>query len=606
MPGGYMGKLLFVNLTTGELKEETPDEKFLRMYIGGNGIGARILYSRQKGGVDALGPENILGFVTGPFTGSPYPVGSRYEVVCKSPLTEGWGEANSGGFFGPYLKFAGYDGVFVSGIANRPTFLLIDNGKAELRDASKYWGMDSNDVEDAFKADFGDDAEVSCIGQAGEKLSLISCIMNRDGAAAGRSGVGAVMGSKRLKAVVVKGKKEVPLANKDLADELRRDGIMTMRTAIVQGQPFLETRHKYGTSQGGLRSALSGDSPIKNWSGSIADYKDGPPDQLGGDAAIANLDHRDACWHCPIGCEGILKEGTGEYKYKAGNRRPEYETQAAFGSMCLCNNTEAVAMANDICNRYGLDTISAGTVVSFGMECYEKGLITKEDLGGIELTWGNHHSMIAMLELIAKREGFGDVLADGVKKAAERIGKGADQYAVHIGGQELGMHDPKFNAFAPGRPAAARYQMDATPGRHTASFGPWAFQTAIVNSTGICSFGGQPFGDNLNKYLADFLNAVTGWDMTVEEMLKAGERIYNMRHAFNLREGINEMKWAVHPRILGKPQLTAGPVAGITADLEAQVYWNMGVLDWDRLTAKPSKAKLLDLGLDDVAKVMYP
>ena len=214
--------------------------------------------------------------------------------------------------------------------------------------------------------------------------------------------------------------------------------------------------------------------------------------------------------------------------------------------------------------------------------------------------------MIAVLQMIADRQGFGDVLADGVKKAAERIGHGAEQYAVHIGGQELGMHDPKFNAFAPGRPAAARYQMDATPGRHTASFGTYAFQTAIVNSSGICSFGGQPFGDGLNKYLAEFLSAVTGWDMTVAEMLKTGERIYNLRHAFNLREGINEMKWNVHPRVLGKPQLTTGPVKGITADLDAQVMWNMGALDWDRITAKPSKAKLLDLGLDDVAKDMYP
>jgi aldehyde:ferredoxin oxidoreductase len=606
MPGGYMGKILYVNLTTGAMKEETPDEKFWRAYIGGHGVGARILYSQQKAGVDALGPDNILGFVTGPFTGTPHPVGTRYQVVCKSPLTGGWGDANSGGFFGSYLKFAGYDDVFVTGIASRPVLLLIDNGKAELKDARKYWGTDSNDTEDALKAEYGNEAEVSCIGQSGEKLSLISCVMNRKGCAAGRSGVGAVMGAKRLKAVVVKGNRDVPLANKEAANDIRGDMMTMLRTAVVRGEPWLASRHKYGTSQSGLTSALSGDSPIKNWGGSIADYKEGPPKGLSGDAAIANLEKREGCWHCPIMCEGVLKAGTGEYKYKAGNRRPEYETQAAFGSMCLVNDTEAVAMANDICNRYGLDTISAGTVVSFAMECYEKGLIKREDLGGIELTWGNHRSMIAVLEMMARREGFGDVLADGVKKAAERIGKGADQLAVHVGGQELGMHDPKFNAFAPGRPAAARYQMDATPGRHTASFGPWAFQTAIVNATGICSFVNQPLGEKQNKIITDFMNAVTGWNMTEAEVLKAGERIYNMRHAFNLREGINEMKWGVHPRIIGKPQLTAGPVAGITADLEAQTYWNLGALDWDRVTTKPSKAKLLDLGLDDVAKDMYP
>ncbi len=606
MPGGYMGKILFANLTTGELKTETPDDKFYRDYIGGHGIGARVLYSRQKGGVDALGPDNILGFVTGPLTGTPHPTGSRYQVVCKSPLTGGWGDANSGGDFGPYLKFSGYDAVFVSGISPKPVFLFIDNGKAEIRDAAKYWGVDANDTEAAIKAEYGKETEVSCIGQSGEKLSLISCIMNQTGCAAGRSGVGAVMGSKRLKAVAVRGKQEVPMADKAAANDLRSDMMTDLRNAVVRGESWLESRHKYGTSQSGLTSALSGDSPIKNWSGSIVDFKDGPPTGLGGDAAIANLDHRVGCWHCPIACSAILKEGTGEYKYKAGNRRPEYETQAAFGSMCLVNDTEAVAMANDICNRYGLDTISAGTVVSFGMECYEKGIITKEDTGGIELTWGNHRSMIAMLQMVAEREGFGDVLADGVKKAAERIGKGADQYAVHVGGQELGMHDPKFNAFAPGRPAAARYQMDATPGRHTAAFGPSGFPTAVVNASGICSFVSMPLGDKNIDYIASFMKAVTGWDITTAELLKSGERIYNMRHVFNLREGINEMKWFYHPRIIGKPALKAGPVANITADLEAQVYWNMGALDWDRMTAKPSKAKLLALGLNDVAKDLYP
>ncbi len=604
MPGGYMGKLLFVNLSTGEIKEERPEEKFYRNYIGGNGIGARVLYDRMKPGADALGPENMLGFMSGPLSGTPYPVGTRYEVVCKSPLTGGWGEANSGGYFGPYMKFAGIDGVFFTGISPKPVYLLVDNGKAQIKEAGKYWGMDSNDVEDAFKAEYGKEAEVSCIGQSGEKLSLISCVMNRKGCAAGRSGVGAVMGSKRLKAVVVRGNQAIPIANKDAASELRGDMMSMMQTAVVRGEPWLEMWHKYGTSRGGYTSSLSGDSPIKNWSASTVEFPN--PTQLGGDAAIANLDHRDACWHCPIGCEGVLKEGTGEYKYKAGNRRPEYETQASFGSMTMVNHTEAVAMANDICNRYGLDTISAGTVIAFAMECYEKGIITKEDTGGIELTFGNHRSMISMLQMVADREGFGDVLADGVKKAAERIGKGADQYAVHIGGQELGMHDPKFTGFAPGRPAAARYQMDATPGRHTASFGPTAFQTAIVNATGICTFGSAPFGENLMKYIADFMKAVTGWDMTLAEITKSGERIYNVRHLFNLREGINEMKWTVHPRIIGNPPQKTGPLAGVTADLEAQVYWNLGALDWDRVTTKPSKAKLLDLGLDDIAKQLYP
>ncbi len=605
MPGGYMSKILFVNLSTGEIKEETPDDKLYRDFIGGHGLGARVLYSRQKGGVDPLGPESHLGLVTGPLTGTPAPLGTRYQVIGKSPLTKGWGDANSGGYFGPHLKFAGYDAVFFIGTSPEPVYLFIDSRKAVLKNASRLWGKDTCETEDALKAEYGDEAEVASIGQSAEKLSLVSCIINRRGCAAGRSGLGAVMGSKRLKAVVVRGDMKVPLADSAAAEELRREQIALIMTAIVRGEPWFENWHKYGTSRGGYNSAISGDSPIKNWSGvGVVDFPN--PTGLNGDAAIANLDRREACWHCPVGCEGILKEGTGEYKYPAGARRPEYETQASFGSMCLVNHTEAVAKANDICNRYGLDTISAGAIISFAMECYENGLITREDTGGLELTWGNHRSMIAMLELLAKREGFGDVLADGVKVAAERIGKGADRFAIHIGGQELGMHDPKFTRFFPDRPAAARYQMDATPGRHTANFGPTAFLTAITNAMGLCSFGNNPLAGNAAKYAVGFMKAVTGWDRSEAELLKCGERIVNMRHVFNLREGINPLQWKVHPRIIGRPPLTQGPLAGMTADLEAQVYWNLGALDWDRVTTKPSRAKLTGLGLDDVAKELWP
>ncbi len=604
MARGYMGKLLFVNLSTGEVREETPEESLYRDFIGGYGIGARILYSRQKGGVDPLGPENTLGLITGPLTGTPATTGTRYTAVAKSPLTGGWGDANSGGDFGPHLKFAGYDGVFFNGIADKPVYLFIDNGKAELRDARHLWGKDTYETEDALKAELGEAAEIVGIGPSGEKLSLISCIITRRGAAAGRSGLGAVMGSKKLKAVAARGNQKVPLADSEAANRLRNEHIAQMRAAPAGRESFLERFHKYGTSSGGWPSAHSGDTPVKNWGGvGIIDFPD--RSGLARDAAIANLERRAGCWRCPIACEGRLKEGTGEYKYPAGTRRVEYETQGSFGTMCLNNNTESINMANHICNSYGLDTISAGTVIAFAIECYENGLITKADTGGIELTWGNHRAIVAMTEKIARREGFGDILADGVKVAAEKIGKGADEYAIHIGGQELGMHDPKLMpAYRPGQPAA-RYQMDATPGRHTQDFGPTSFQGHIVNAAGLCSFGNMLAADP-DKYIAGFMSAVTGWDRSMDELLKAGERIANMRHAFNLREGINELKWKVHPRIVGKPPQTAGPLAGVTADIEAQVYWNLGALDWDRITTKPSRKKLLELGLDDLAKELWP
>jgi aldehyde:ferredoxin oxidoreductase len=594
MAGGYMGKLLFVNLSTGKIEAETLDEKTCRDFIGGYGLGARILYSRQQAKVDPLGEENILGFLTGPLTGTPAPTGARYVVVGKSPLTGTWGDANSGGEFGPYLKFAGFDGVFFTGISDKPAYLLVDNGQAELRDAAHLWGKDTYETEDILESEYGRDSRVSCIGPSGEKLSLISCIINKRGCAAGRSGLGAVMGSKRLKAVVARGNQTVPLADKPAIDSLREKYMAALG-------PIRGAFHKYGTASHAAISAQNGDTPIKNWGGiGVVDLPD--VDGLEPEAVVANLDKHIGCWRCPIACEAYLKAGTGEYKYAAGSRRPEYETLASFGGMCLNSNTESIAMANDICNRYGLDTISAGCTIAFAIECYENGLITKKDTGGIELTWGNHRAIVDMTEKLAEREGFGDVLADGVKLAADRIGKSADKHAIHIGGQELGMHDPKLMPPMVGdvESASARYQMAPTPGRHTQGFGPSSFMAHVLSSAGLCYFGGM-WGQ-----LKDFLNAVTGFDYSREEVLKAGDRILTLRHAFNLREGINPLQWTVHPRIIGEPPQEMGPLAGVTADITAQVYWNLGALDWDRITTKPSKKKLRYLGLDDVAKDLWP
>jgi aldehyde:ferredoxin oxidoreductase len=592
MAGGYIGKILFVNLSTGEIKEEKPEESLYRNFLGGNGLGARILYSRQKGGVDPLGPENTLGILSGLLTATPHIVGTRYQAVAKSPITGGWGDANSGGDFGPHLKLAGYDAVFFTGIADKPVYLFIDNGKAELRDAGKIWGKGTYETEDAMRDEHGKETYTSCIGPAGERCALTSCIITKRGAAAGRSGLGAVMGSKKLKAVAVRGNIEVPLVNKELADQLRKENVAELN---------VEGFRKYGTTGMTIRSAHSGDTPVKNWGGvGIIDFPNA--DGLSGDAAIANLDRREGCWHCPIVCQAELKEGTGEYKYPAGTRRVEYETQGSFGTLCLNDNTESLNMINYLCNNYGLDTISGGTIIAFAIECYENGILTKKDTDGIELAWGDHRAIVAMTEKMAKGEGLGAILADGVKVAAEKIGKGAEEYAVHIGGQELGMHDPKL-AMRPGGTGAARYQMDATPGRHTAGFGPGSFRGHVVNSAGLCLMGAMGGSKN---YMLEIMKAATGWDVTMEELLKTGERIANIRHAFTLREGINPLELKVHPRIIGEPPQTEGPLAGVRADIEAQVYWCLGALDWDRVTTKPSRQKLLELGLDDIADELHP
>jgi aldehyde:ferredoxin oxidoreductase len=599
MAGGYMGKLLFVNLNTGQIKEETPDESLYRDFIGGYGVGARILYSRQKGGVDALGPQNTLGFITGPLTGTPAPLGCRYAVVGKSPLTGGWGDANCGGDFGPNLKFAGYDGVFITGISPEPVYLFIDNGNVELRDATHLWGKGTFETDDTLKAELGKDAKVVSIGPAGEKKALVGCLMNHGGDAAGRSGMGAVAGSKKLKAVAVRGERKVPIADADATDRLRKEYL-----AIIMKSPARNGLHNFGTCSHTDNSAHSGDTPVKNWGGvGVVEIPD--VSGLSKEHFNANVVSRGGCWRCPIACHGRLKEGAGEYKYPAGTKRPEYETGAAFGAMCLNTNAEAIAMANHICNSYGLDTISTGTIIAFAMECYEHGIIDKKDTDGIDLKWGDHRAMVAMTEKLARREGFGDVLADGVRKAAERIGRGAEEYAVHIGGQELGLHDPRFDfpGFA-GIPTAARYKMDATPGRHTASFGPPGFRWWVINAAGLCLHIDTV--GNGAKYAAEFLAGVTGWERSYEEILKCGERIGVMRHVFNLREGDNPIDRKVHGRIIGQPPQQEGPLAGVTADLDAQVYWNLGAMDWDRVTAKPSRNKLLELGLNDVAAELWP
>ncbi len=598
---GYMGKLLFVNLSTREIHEETPDDDFYKDYIGGYGIGARILYNRQNAGADPLGPDNILGLITGPLTGSPAIGGSRYQAVAKSPLTGGWGDANSGGHFGPYLKFAGYDGVFITGISEKPVYLFIDNGKGELKDARHLWGKDTYETEDILRAEHGKKSRCVCIGPAGEKRARVACIITHKGDAAGRSGLGAVMGSKKLKAVVARGDKKVPVADMETANRLRQEQIADLKEI-----GFLQRFHRNGTGGHGDWSAHAGDTPVKNWGGiGVIDVPD--VSGLNVSKVVANIEKRTGCWRCPAACKASLKPGAGEYKYPKDNHRLEYETIGAFGVNCGNTNVESINMASHLCNAYGMDTISAGTIIAFAMECYENGIITKADTDGIELIWGNHRALVAMTEKMVKREGLGDILADGVKRAAERIGKGAEKFAVHSGGQEMGMHDPKLDN-APGlggKAAAAMYKMDATPGRHTQDFGPHGFMNHLNNALGTCMIIFL-WPTARGPYVQRVYNAVTGLNRSMAELLKAGERITNLRHLFTLREGINPLDRFIHSRIIGRPPQKDGPLAGVSPDLEAQTYWCLGALDWDRITTKPSRQKLLELGLDEIAEELWP
>ena len=611
---GYVGRFLNIDLSQGELSDEVPDEALLRDFIGGYGLGARVLYERVKPGADALGPDNVLGFVTGPLTGTGALMSSRYCAVGKSPLTGGWGDASSGGEFGPALKYAGYDAVFVKGISEKPVYVYVDEGRAELRPADDLWGLDTVETEEALQARHGKDVRVACIGPAGERLALIAAIINDRGRAAGRSGLGAVMGSKRLKAIAVRGDTAPSVADADQIQTLRKKYLPLFRTKEDAG-----ILRKYGTAGYTKAMASIGRSPIKNWAGSYADdFMDF--DAVDGPAVVAYEGKKYACWHCVQACGGIMRWDEDGEAHE--DHKPEYETLVLAGTSTGIDDTVAVMHLNELCNRGGLDTISAGSSIAFAMECYEKGLLTDEQLDGLTLEWGNGEAAIALLERIIERRGLGDLLADGVMRAAQKLGQGSEAFAIHSGGQELPAHDPRHE-----QDFGLAYQMSPTPGRHTqggvgvmdsppehhdaygldpnlATEDPVAYHAQAyaakmswlntLNASGICSMGEVTMDP---PYVPEFIAAVTGWDFDMSECLQTGERIEDMRLLFGLREGENPLQVQVAPRAMGHPPLETGPTAGITVEVEDVRDAYLKVMDWDPVTAKPSRERLEALGL---------
>ena len=617
MGGGYLGKVLSVDLSNHHIEVQELDESLYRDFLGGYGLGARYIYDHQEAGLDPFDASSVLGFVCGPLTGTPAITGNRYAVVGKSPLTKGWGDANSGGSFGPALKFAGYDAIFLHGIADRPTSLCIDDGLAQFKDAQGLWGLDAVETEERLRAELGEDIHVACIGPAGEKRSLISGVVNDRGRLAARSGLGAVMGSKRLKAIAVHGHKEIPLADPDRAKALRKDLLGRI------GGPWADVWRNYGTCAGLAPLVAMGDAPVKNWKGcGPHDFPNGPA--ISDDNILKYQKKKFACWGCPIACGGQVEVEHGPYP--TSGHKPEYETLAAFGSMCLNDNAESIIKINDLCNRYGLDTISAGTAVAFAMECYEAGLLSKADTGGLELAWGNHAAMVELVHQMGRREGLGEVLADGVRVAAEHIGRGSAAFAMHIGGEELPMHDPRLMpAYAIG------YLLDPTPARHNQGSAPlvdmpdpWVAQVGVglkssepfegkgdahfrlanlihtINASGLCLFGVSSFVDAF--IVPDFMSAATGWDFSVDECFRTGERIGLMRLAFNLREGVNPLAWKAPGRMLGRPPLEAGPLKGKSIDPSVLVAEYLAAAGLDAKSCRPTPQKLIQLGLGDVAK----
>lgn len=620
--GGYMNEYLDINLNTQKYNKFDFNENDKRKYLGGYGIGCKYIYENQDSNLSPFDENNILGFMSGPMNGTTIPGSARFTVCGKSPLTGGWGDANCGGFFGPRLKKAGYDGIFIKGRSEKPIYIVIENGEVEFYDSIELWGKDTYETEDILKERYGREAEVVCIGQAGEKKTLIACISHRKGKVAGRSGLGALMGSKNLKAVIVKGDMNVPIADVE-------------KVKIVNKELLNCIKENNAWSEGGTISFTEGfylleAGPIKNWSGTLKEL--GDLNGLSYENIKKYLVKKETCFGCPFRCWGKSMVREGKYTIKEPCHMPEFETAAMFGPLCLNTNFESIIKCNDICNRYGLDTISTGSTVAFAIECYEKGIIKKKDTDGLELTWGNCDTIVKLTEKIAKREGFGEILADGSRSAASIIGNESEDFAIQIMGQDLAAHDTRYNPSL-----MVIYALDPTPGRHTQAANTrneilkrseW-FKKAFpevdldfdkgkrrdifssrskyikimsniqhgINVLGMCLFMNIFAGTDVTVH-PKYLSAVTGWDVDFYEFNKTGERIMNLRQVFNNREGIIQIKNKVPKRILGIPPLQDGNNKNIVIDFNIMAKEFYKEMDWDVESGKPSEKKLKDLELE--------
>ncbi|MEM1986649.1 MAG: aldehyde ferredoxin oxidoreductase family protein [Nitrososphaeria archaeon] len=627
MLGGYMGKILRVNLSTGKVWEESEDESFLIKYVGGYGTAGRILYDEVEPWVEAFDPENRLIFTTGPVTGTIAQTAGRFTVVFKSPLSGYFGDTSCGGFWGPELKFAGYDMIVFHGRASKPVFLYVNDGHAELKDASSYWGMDARKVDRAIKKDLGDPkVQVACIGPAGENLVRFAAVMHDEAnRAAGRMGGGAVMGYKNLKAVAVRGHKKVPVANEEKLASLMKEVVQFYAT-----DEGVKSFRRGGTPGYFATGWHIGDTGAYNWANEH--WKDFDPEPLswpGGFERI--LAGNRSCYNCAIACRRVSKKGEGKYQLEEENvEGPEYETQTMAGSICGITDIYALNKINDLCNLYGLDTISAGSTIAFAMELYERGIIDKSETDGVELRFGNADAEIEMLKKITYREGFGNILAEGTRRASKIIGKGAERYAIQIKGVELAAHDPR--AFQGGGP---HYAATVSGGRHTEGItvvweplgvpypeigitSPLDPKTTegkgrlaklledwwcFINIGGWCLFSSDVLRYcGKMSYYTETLTAVTGVHFTVKDAMLAGERVFNLRKAFNMRHGCTREEDTLPERLLKEPNKRAGGTVVKLEQTLPQYYKERG---WDPEKSLPTKEKLKELGLDDIAEDLW-
>ena len=612
---GYMGRILRVDLTNGRISEQNLKEEECKMFLGGSGLATKYLFDEVPKGADPLGPDNELIFMTGPLTGTESPSAGRYCVVTKSPLTGFWGEANSGGSWGVYLKNSGFDGIVFRGISPKPVYLVIDDRKAELRDANNLWGRGVSETDRLIKEELGEEFNVACIGIAGENLVRYAAIINDVHRAAGRCGVGMVMGSKRLKAVAAGGTQEIKIANKDVFNETSKRNYDLVNESMLK--ITLET---YGTAMATDLINVRGGFPTRNWqTGVFPDIE-----KISGITLESTLlVDRKHCYACPISCCRVSVVKSGPYACKGEG--PEYETIGAFGAMCALENLEAVTLAHNLCDDYGLDVISTGSTIAFAMECHEKGILTKADTDGLELKFGDADIVIQLIHRIAKREGIGDLLAEGTKRVAAKLDKGAERFAMHVKGLELPAYDPRaakicglafatanrggdhITAYIEGpafidipflcvedsriedsmveNPAEAKVVKDLEDA------------LTVFDCVGTCKFMGMALAA---EDWVDMIADCVGWEFSVNDFRRAGERVYNLARAFSVRDGLTRADDTLPRRLLEEP-LPEGAAEGHKIEkLDQSLDAYYGFRGWDKKTGRPTPEKLRELNLDYV------
>ncbi len=660
---GSMGSILFVDLERGVFKAINPPEELYRDYAGGIGLAVRILMDEIPAGADPLGPENILAFVSGALTGTGSLMTGRWMAACKSPLTGGWGDANCGGTLSPAIKRCGYDGIFFRGIASEPVIFFCDDKGPHLEPAKELWGLDAIETEEILMARQGGKTKpaIATIGYAAEKLSLISGISNDGGRYAARSGVGAVMGSKKLKALVLSGSKKISCADSARVSALSKEFSAKVNKASLPG--FLKGKHlafagamiglplvvrisglmgtaffkRWGTIYNNTGGVVNGDTPIGNWALGPSSFPKERREKLNPDGVIARETKKYRCYSCVIGCGGIC-DMSGLSPKGGHSHKPEYETHAAFGPLLLNDDHGSIFRCNDLCNRSGLDTISAGSTIAFAMECKARGVLSSEALGGLALDWGNSAAIEEFLGLMARREGVGAIFTDGTKEAARRLGIPEAAFAIHAGGQEPGMHDPRLDPHL-----GVAFAADPTPGRHTISAGlyynlmclwkkvSWApkapqayfrsieakaseeealksvagsLYKQVADMAGGCLFGMLTGIQAWNLF--DYFNAATGRNLSPDDYMEMGRRTQTLRQLFNIKHGLDPRQAMLPDRLSGRPPLDNGPLKGKSYPLLEKVALHWKAMGWNSETGCPETSTIEKLGMGDIVARHFP